>query len=249
MPYRKQHFENEQTYHVILRAIDNNLLFKDENDYYRGIFSIYEFNNANPVTIQKRREERARFKKSRERVSTTEVDKRERLVDVLAFCLMPNHLHLLLKQIKDYGITKFMMKVGAGFGGYFNRKYHRKGHVFQNRFVDVWIDGLDHFKTIFVYIHTNPVALIEPKWKELGVLDSERAIEFIESYKWSSYQDYLGKYNFPSVTQRDFLDDLIGAGSYSMLVNAWINEKKKLRQMFSFLEKIKVAQNRERVST
>lgn len=139
-----------------------------------------------------------------------EVDKRERLVDVFGFCLMPNHLHLLLRQLKDGGIVKFMSKVGTGLGSYFNKKYERKGHVFQNRFVSVPITDDDHLRIIFVYIHTNPIALIYPRWKELGIKDPKKAIEFIENYKWSSYQDCLGKKNFPSVTERDFVVEVMG---------------------------------------
>jgi len=63
MPYRKEQFANGETYHVILRALDDNLVFKNTDDYYRGIFSIYELNNVNSVTIQKRREARRRFKR------------------------------------------------------------------------------------------------------------------------------------------------------------------------------------------
>lgn len=93
-----------------------------------------------------------------------------------------------------------MMKFGAGYGGYFNRKYHRKGHVFQQRFSAVHIEGEEQLKTVFVYIHTNPISLIEPNWKEKGIEEPEKVIEFLENYKWSSYQDYIGKKNFPSVT-------------------------------------------------
>ena len=64
MSHRKEEFANDEIYHVTLRALDNNLLFKDIDDYYRGIFSIYEFNNINPVTIQARRKARKAFKKS-----------------------------------------------------------------------------------------------------------------------------------------------------------------------------------------
>ena len=116
MPYRKQQFEKGDFYHVILRGIDDNLIFKNTDDYYRGIFSIYEFNNAKPVEIFKRRREikalknKLKFGGHRESPnSSSEIsDKRDRFVDVLAFCFMPNHIHLLLSQIKKEGITKYM---------------------------------------------------------------------------------------------------------------------------------------------
>ncbi|MDD4990083.1 MAG: transposase [Candidatus Pacebacteria bacterium] len=216
MPKRKEQFENGEIYHITIRRIGDNLLFKDINDYFRGIFSIYEFNNLNFVEIRRRREERKHWKEKYrgDPVSAIieETDKREKMVEVLAFCLMPNHMHLLIKQTTNNGISKFMQKIGAGYSAYFREKYklQNKGYFFQSRFKAVYIENDEQLKTVFVYIHTNPIALIEPGWKENGIKNLEKAIEFLESYKWSSYQDYLGKKNFPSVTERDFLLEIMG---------------------------------------
>lgn len=231
MPYRKQQFVNGEIYHVLLRGIDENLIFKDINDYYRGIFSIYEFNTTKPVTIQYRRKVRAILKRKPVRDPVSIRDEREKLVEILAFCLMPNHLHLLLKQIKDEGITKFMRKLGAGYGGYFNRKYGRRGYVFQNRFSAILIENEEQLKNVFVYIHTNPIALIESNWKEKGIKDSREAVKFLENYKWSSYPDYIGKKNFPSVTDRDFiLKIMANKESCKNFVEYWIKYKGKIRE-------------------
>jgi len=103
MPYRKLQFVNGEIYHIVIRRISDELLFKDIDDYYRGIFSIYEFNNIKPVVIRERRRLRAEIKKAikanRERVS--EIDNRDKLVEVLLFFLMPNHIHLLVRQLKE----------------------------------------------------------------------------------------------------------------------------------------------------
>ena len=173
-----------------------------------------------------------------EEVEEVEEDKRDRLVDVLAFCLMPNHVHLLLRQIKDGGIIKFMSKVGTGLGGYFNTKYNRKGHVFQNRFVSVPIGDDDHLRVIFVYIHTNPISLIYPKWKEVGIKDRGRAIEFVEKYKWSSYQDCINKKNFPSVIESDFFTEVMGGiDGIKKAMADWIDHKQEISEMFERLFK------------
>lgn len=236
MPYRKQQFINGGIYHITLRRIDDSLLFKNIDDYYRGIFSIYEFNTTKPTTIQNRRKIRAAIKKvikkkNRGRVSII-IDERDKLVEVLAFCFMPNHVHLLIKQLKDGGITKFMSKVGTGYAGYFNRKYKRKGYVFQNRFLSVRIKDNDQLETIFVYIHTNPVALVEPGWKEKGVKNPKKAAKFLENYKWSSYPDYLSKKNFPSVTERDFILKVMGGErGCRKFVNGWLNYKGEIRKL------------------
>ena len=228
MPYRDQQFVNNEIYHITLKAIDDNLLFKNVDDYYRGIFSIYEFNNLNPVSIQRRREFRIRFKEGRGRASTF-IDERNKLVEVLAFCFMPNHIHLLVRQLKEGGITKFMSKIGTGYGGYFNRKYDRKGYVFQNRFSMVRIKNDEQLKTVFVYIHTNPISLIEPKWKEVGIKAPKKAIKFVENYKWSSYSDYIGKKNFPSVIEREFLLRIMGSEQDCKdFIENWIRYKREI---------------------
>lgn len=236
MPYRKEEFINGNVYHTILRALDDNLVFKDDNDYYRGIFSIYEFNNANPVEIWIRRKQRKQEKALGDRVSQS--PQRDLLVDVLAFCFMPNHIHLLLKQISDNGITKFMRKLGVGYAGYFNRKYQRKGYVFQNRFLSVYIKDDNQLQVVFNYIHANPASLIAPDFKNMGIKNPNKVMKFINNYKWSSYQDYLGVKNFPSVTEREFMLSIIGDnnGCKEILEN-WIMYKKELNEFNNlFLE-------------
>jgi len=231
MPYRKEKFDNGGISHVILRGLDNNLIFKDINDYYRGIFSIYEFNNANPVEIRKRRRVRRQEKKKEKSGDpfSAIIDKREKLVDVMCFCFMPNHIHLLIKQAKDDGITKFMRKVGAGYGRYFNTKYKRKGYVFQNRFRSVYIEDDKQLQTIFNYIHANPVSLIESGWKETGIKNNNEAVKFIKEYKWSSYRDYIGESNFPSVTERNFFLEFLGDfKGCSLSLKDWIEYKKAI---------------------
>ena len=246
MPYREEQFDNGEMYHLIIKGIDGNLLFKDIDDYYRGIFSIYEFNNFNPVEIAIRRKEIAIFKKSlkKKNIQSETIqsqtlsqslkmkDNRNLIVEILEFCFMPNHLHLLVRQIKDGGITKFMSKLGTGYGGYFNKKYEREGHVLQKRFASVHIRTDEQLKTIFVYIHANPISLIEPKWKEIGIKDPDKIIEFLENeYRWSSYFDYVGKQNFPSVTNREFMTNVMGGEQgCRKSVNDWVRFNGEMRE-------------------
>ena len=252
MPYRKGQFVNQEIYHIVSRSIDDNLLFKDVNDYYRGIFSIYEFNNDKPVSIKHRREIRARFKKvirgptsdirgrasddsdNRNNLITNNIiekDERAKFLEVLAFCLMPNHIHLLLRQLKNNGITKFMAKFGSGYGGYFNRKYKRKGYVFQDRFKDVHITDDNQFKIVTTYIFTNPTSLVEPGWKEKGIKSLKKTRSFLENYKWSSYLDCIGIKNFPSVTDREFLLKIMGKErGCKEAVENWIRYKKEINK-------------------
>lgn len=232
----------------------NELLFGDTDDYYRGIFCIYEFDTIKPVKIREQRRARAKFKKTLKKtlkidtgqtcVNLKEVkipealvwrDKREKLVEVLAFCLMPNHIHLLVRQLKEKGISKFIQKIGSGYAGYFKKKYQikLKGHFFQDRFEAVHIKIDDQLRVVFTYIHTNPAALIEPDWKQKGVRDSEKVIKFLEKeYRWSSLLDYLGQKNFPSVIEKSFMLKVIGGkeGCKEWVEN-WIRYKGDIRKL------------------
>lgn len=227
-------FVNGEFYHITQRGIDDRKIFLDESDYFRGIFSLYEFNNANPVVIRERRRERNRLKTYRGDPSVSlvaneeaEAKRRDLLIEIHSFLLMPNHLHLLVKQVKDGGISFFMNKFG-GYAYYFNQKYKRKGRLFQDNFWATHIEDDEQIKIAFVYVHTNAVSLVEPGWKEKGIQNLEKTKKFIEKYKWSSYADYIGGKNFPSLTNRDFLSEVMGGvEGCREFVNAWLEYKSK----------------------
>ena len=223
MPIKRPQLVNGEIYHIVTRGVGDALIFKDISDYYRGIFSLYEFNDSKRIRIRDRRRARCRAKKNgQEQFSAT----RDRLVEILAFYFMPNHIHLLIRQIKNNGITQFMRKFGAGYATYFNKKYDRKGHLFQGRFRAVHIKTNEQLKNVFVYIHTNGISLIEPKWKEKGISNPKKVIKFLENYKWSSYPDYIGKKNFSSVTHRDFLLKVMGGEKgCKEFVENWVKYK------------------------
>jgi len=240
MPRQITQLVNGEIYHVVTRAVGDAEIFLDENDYYRGVFSIYEFNNANPVEIWRRRRDRIIEKKNEKIVGSPTshnlCDIREKFVEVLAFAFMPNHIHLLLRQLKDDGISNFMRKVGGGYANYFNKKYKRKGHLF-NQFRAVHIKNDNQLRVVFVYVHSNPLSLVEPGWKENGIKNNKRALKFLQKYKWSSFRDYIGTKNFKSVTNRDFILGIMnGEGGCLKAVDDWIDNKKDVFN-FGFKER------------
>ena len=127
------------------------------------------------------------------------------MIELMTFCLMPNHFHLMVRQKVENGITEFMRKLGTGYTNYFNQKYERVGTLFQGKFKAAHVQEEPHFLYLPYYIHLNPLDLYEAGWREQRVGDTDKALAFLDSYRWSSYLDYIGKKNFPSVTQRDFL--------------------------------------------
>jgi len=151
---------------------------------------------------------------------------------------MPNHIHLLIRQTQENGITEFMRKVGTGYGGYINRRYKKEGHVFQSSFNAIKIITDEQLMVVFAYIHTNPISLVYKDWKNIRIKDEdfEKVIKFLENYKWSSYLDYIGIKNFPSVSQREFIIELFGSeGSCKKFVEDYIRNKgesKKYSELF-----------------
>jgi len=122
-----------------------------------------------------------------------DIDKKDSLVDIGAYCLMPNHFHILLKEKTENGISKFMKKLSTGYSMYFNKRYERTGRLFEGTFKSVHADSDEYLKYLFAYIHLNPIKLINPVWKEEGIRNSVEAKLFLSGYSFSSYLDYTMK--------------------------------------------------------
>ncbi len=146
------------------------------------------------------------------------------LVEILSYCLMNNHFHLLIRQKSEKGITKFMRKIGTGYTNYFNKKYKRSGSLFQGKFKSVLIKENKHLLYIPIYIHLNPLDFKFYEWRENKIKNYKKAIEFLENYRWSSYPDYIGKNNFPEIIKKDFLISRMG------------NEKKQKESIYNWIK-------------
>lgn len=205
---KKPAFVEGEIYHIYNRGVEKRDIFLDDGDRYRFVHDIFEFNDTYPAR-------NVHYYLNRQH-KPIEVEPRyirkprKMLVEILAFCIMPNHFHLLLRQRLEKGVVSFMQKLGTGYTMYFNQKYERVGSLFQNRFKAVLVENDKHFLYIPHYIHLNPLELIMPHWKENGIKNHKKALNFLENYRWSSFLDYVGKKNFPSVTQRDFLQKILG---------------------------------------
>lgn len=233
MPIRKTQLINGEMYHLVKRGLDK--IFLDNEDYLRFINSLLVFNDRNSVPWESRA-----FWNQRDPVSLGESYKpKEPLVEVHVFTLMPNHFHLLLRQLIEGGISTFMQKLG-GYSYYFNKKYERKGPLFQSPYKIKIIETEPQLKNNFVYIHTNPVEIIEPGWKEWRVKDPRAAIQFLEEkYRWSSYWDYIGERNFPSVMSRSFFLEFFNKEQgIKQEINSWIQFKNEIFKDEERLKKI-----------
>lgn len=200
----------------------------DKQDHFRFIHDLYEFNDKERVELN--------FYKFRDygiggKTATQGKKPRKKLVDILAFCLMSNHYHILLTPRVEGGISLFMQKLNAGYTKYFNQKYERTGALFQGRYKHILVANETHFLHLPFYIHFNPLDLSYPEWRENKVSDPKKALEFIKSYRWSSHMDYSGIKNFPSVLNMKILMEIFGSSkdyeklAENYLKDAQINEK------------------------
>ena len=183
-------------YHVLNRGVDKREVVLDDADRLRFLHDLFVFNDLNPALhpkIPERREEGQR---------------RKLLVRVHAFCLMPNHFHLLLSPQIENGIPLFMKKLGMGYTKYFNERYERSGALWQGKYKRILIERDAHFLFIPYYIHLNALDLTYPEWRTGQVKDIRKALEHLNTYRWSSHLDYIGIKNFPSITQRELLSSL-----------------------------------------
>jgi putative transposase len=127
-----------------------------------------------------------------------------------AWALMKNHYHLVLSELVEGGLTLFLRKL-SGYARYFNDRHERKGALLQGRTKKVLIKDERHFLYILHYTHLNPLDYLPgaETWRERdkGVLPGvSLMLRYLETYRWSSYRDYLGIRNFPSVIDRGPFD-------------------------------------------
>ncbi len=179
----------ENILHVYNRGNNKEKIFLEEQDYRAFLFRLglcLGFNleelNGEKITSM-----------PYSRIRITETKKSD--FELFAFCLMPNHFHLLIKQNEDISVSKLILKLCTSYSKYINKKYRRVGHVFQDQFKSVLVEGDPQLMWTSAYIHMNPV--------------KDKLVKKPEEYKWSSYQDYIGERNLP-IVNKEFLIFIFG---------------------------------------
>ena len=220
---RKIEFATESYFHIYNRGVEKRKIFLEHKDYQRFLALLYLCNNNAPVDI------RSLFNKGLTFAEIFDIERENILVDIGAYCLMPNHIHILVKPKSENGVALFMQKLFTGYTMYFNKKNERTGRLFESTFKAILADTDEYLKYLFAYIHLNPVKLIEPEWKEKGIKDFDKAREFINNYQWSSHGYYTGQRKkepvlnpkeFPEYFEnnkefKDFIDDWLKYQSFT----------------------------------
>jgi putative transposase len=177
---RYENFAENEYYHIFGKGVNSEKIFLDDKDRARFIFLLTHLQS--PVQIHNISWYANSFvKKGAFNIGEEKIDKiiKKRNVELVSFALMPNHFHILVRNLKDSITSVYMHRILTSYGKYFNTKYNKKGHVFDGPFGAVHVENNTQLLHLSAYIHKNPKSIAE--WKDN-----------YEKYPWSSYQDYIG---------------------------------------------------------
>lgn len=168
MPGRTTPLVNGEYYHIFNRGSEKRDIFTKPRDYsrFRQTLYYYQFLGPKPSFSKFSKSDLNSFKPNRS----------QKVVDILCYCLMPNHFHFLVKQLKDHGISTFISQLSNSYTKYFNTRYRRIGPLLQGAFKAVRIETDEQLVHASRYIHLNPVV--------------SGLVKMPQHYDWSSYIGY-----------------------------------------------------------
>lgn len=213
--YRKTPLLPGQIYHVFNRSIARQPIFLDRKNYQRALDVLTFYSFFNPTI---------RFSHYNRLPANQKSDFIDNLrktgvkqIELLAFCLMPNHIHFLIKEIKEKGISTFMSNLQNSYAKYFNIKTERSGSLFQTMFKAVRIESDEQLIHVARYIHLNPVTAYLLK-----------DVKQLKNYPWSSFIDYLGIRNLDILNKEIVLGYFSSIEQFIKFTNDQVDYQRKL---------------------
>lgn len=153
---RKIQFVKKEYYHLYNRGIDKRNIFSNQKDVNRFFQSIILFNTIEPIgSIYENSFKKRQLGGSTSKLTKKTKKKEGKLVNIIAYCLNPNHYHFIVEQVAEKGIEKFMHRLATGYTMYFNEKEKRSGALFQGRFKAVHIDSNEYLIHLSAYVNLN----------------------------------------------------------------------------------------------
>lgn len=211
---RKIPLVTNETYHIFNKSIAGYEIFNTKEEFLRIAEVIKHYQ---PVKTKTRFSKREEIKNDCSISPLPRLPQENKLVEIIAYCIMPTHIHLILKQTVDKGISTFMSLISNSYSRYFNLKHKRKGPLWENEFKNVLITSDEQLLHLTRYIHLNPVsAFIVNKPGE---------------WTASSYKEYLGEID--SAQKICNFNDLltIVPSSYREFVEDRISYQRELAQI------------------
>lgn len=167
-------------WHIYNRGFEKRLIFKNARDYERFILTIFACRAESTYPDLSRLHSKSISLEAKVALINEFVDGDPEWVDIICFCAMPNHFHLLLFEKAPGGISKFIQRVENGYTKYFNIKYDRTGYLLGSSFHRILVDRNEYLLHLSRYIHRNPIEILS-------------SVRDLINYPWSSYQDFVIK--------------------------------------------------------
>ena len=213
---RKTKLAPGEFYHIYSRGNSKQKIFLKPADYRRFVRLLFLCNTRKQILLRDIPPHK-----------TFKFDREETIVDIGCYCLMPNHIHLVMKEKVDGGISLFMKKLLTAYSMYFNTINKRTGVLFEGRFKAKHASNDNYLKYLYAYVHLNPVKLTDSKWKESGLQDFRKTKDHLANYQYSSYLDYLGgdREEKSILNVESFPEYFSEKRSFDDLINFWLTQR------------------------
>ncbi len=214
--YRKEALAVGKVYHIFNKSISGFKIFNNDSKFLRMLSIIRYYQTKSPPLkfsrfVKLNKSQKDLIAKSFYNISSNS----EKLVEIIAYCIMPTHLHFILKQVQDKGISIFMNRILSSHTLYFNKLHNRKGPLWEGRFKNVLVNSDEQLLHLTRYVHLNPVTAY--------------LVNSPEDWHTSSYKEYISK-NKETLCEYDKLLD-IETNSYAKFCKDRISYQRELKKI------------------
>jgi len=214
MPYRRDILANGEFYHIFTKSIAGFKIFNKENDFRRMVEALFFYSLSEPPYKFSLFVEQQSKNKEKDLLQFKFQDK---IIKIIAYCIMPTHIHFVLQQLQDDGISRYMNLLLKSYSKFFNVKYKRRGPLWEGRFKNVLINSDEQLLHLTRYIHLNPTSA--------SIVDNP------QDWQFSSYKEYIGLID-ESKRLCDFSDLLdIDKAHYKTFVEDRIDYQRELEKI------------------
>lgn len=208
---RKDEFTTDSYVHVVKRGTRGSPIVRDDADRFRFLLMLTHFNDTFASQNWYRDLQDANLHNSFLRPEFW--PEQECLVNIIAFCLVENHFHLILQELVEGNIARFMQRLGIGMTMKFNERYEERGSLFQGAYRARTISDDRYFRYVSAYVQLKNTLDMYPGGQKAVCDDFDRAYDWVCSYPYSSLGDYTGKFDRPIIA-KDFFASLFTPKEY-----------------------------------
>ena len=208
---RKEAYSVESYVHVAKRGTRGLPIVRDESDRQHFLLMLAHFNDDFSSLNWRRDLYDANLHHSFKRPEHW--PEQQRIVNIISFCLVENHFHLLLQEIIEGGIARFMQRLGIGMTKRFNERYEEKGSLFQGAYRAKTVQDDDYFRYVSVYVQVKNAFDVHPKGYHWARDHFNEAYDWAANYQHTSLGDYVGTLDRP-ILHKEFLSSLYTPNEY-----------------------------------